>query len=346
MISLKPAITEESSSQVTTTETYTASPKMINPLGDPGVISAFSPQWNDVKGKGCCFSPNSPDSTPYSSSYTYSYTFYVYPSDGAYISYTRSTATSYRNKWVVFTDNSSPRDPVTRYLPVLYNGIVTDPYFNKQAFKVVIGTNSTLSWGGTQLLSNTIGLRGYTLTRQYTQITVTPIFLNSLYVGDEEFMVTEQQDRISFTVDEDNCTITAKIENPSDHTKYLISQGRCYIAVNCRAGGKRGKIYTQNNPRHGLGRVGYRFHPYWAVNNGSFARWVNVTNVNQSVTLTYNPYFDDTGQGGIRGFARIKMAYDIYQEYTPWVDIRLCLLNDSGRVYSSKSNLYRIYLWE
>ena len=61
-------------------------------------------------------------------------------------------------------------------------------------------------------------------------------------IGDKLYKITmsdgfdyrpkEDKDIIIYTVDEENQVINARIENPSQHTLYLISQGRCYLGIN------------------------------------------------------------------------------------------------------------------
>ena len=54
--------------------------------------------------------------------------------------------------------------------------------------------------------------------------------LYKIAMSSGEFYKTEyDRDVIVYTVDEDELVIHARIENPSEHTLYLISQGRCYL---------------------------------------------------------------------------------------------------------------------
>ena len=45
----------------------------------------------------------------------------------------------------------------------------------------------------------------------------------------EFYKVEYDKDVIVYTVDMENQVINARIENPSQHTLYLINQGRCYL---------------------------------------------------------------------------------------------------------------------
>ena len=49
-----------------------------------------------------------------------------------------------------------------------------------------------------------------------------------------DYVPKDDKDVIIYTIDEDNQVIHARIENPSQHTLYLINQGRCFVTINCR----------------------------------------------------------------------------------------------------------------
>ena len=58
--------------------------------------------------------------------------------------------------------------------------------------------------------------------------------VKNYYVKGEKF----SEDVIHYTIElnegDSQGIIYARIENPSQHTRYLISQGRCFITINCR----------------------------------------------------------------------------------------------------------------
>ena len=91
------------------------------------------------------------------------------------------------------------------------------------------------------------------------------------------------EDIIDYWVDEENLKIHASIRNPSQHTLYLISQGRCYLWLDTRMTRKIPKYrgtYTygpgsRTNWKRGLQR---KYHPYWVKTDYGYRVQINDMN--------------------------------------------------------------------
>ena len=191
------------------------------------------------------------------------------------------------------------------------------------------------------------------------------------------------EDIIHYTVNLDEGewegTISAWIENPSQHTLYLIEQGRCFITVNVRGFHTRSPYrygiageWDPNDPlkinpswelkahSSGLGRGAYRFHKQWSIcqaDNNSYALSVpvQVQDVNNiELPIQYRESWDGRyyDLANTRGY--MQMEYNSNQYENPYrnsfyFDIRLALLSSinsnryyNTRVYQTKSRITRI----
>lgn len=99
-----------------------------------------------------------------------------------------------------------------------------------------------------------------------------------------DYVVKEDKDVIVYTVDEDNQEIHARIMNPSQHTLYLIEQGKCFLWLDTKMTKKWSKYRgtytcgpcTRTNWKRGLQRI---YHPYWAKTLTHYAQVTDINNI-------------------------------------------------------------------
>lgn len=165
-------------------------------------------------------------------------------------------------------------------------------------------------------------------------------------------------------------TITARIENPSQHTLYLIEQGRCFITINCKNFiGHSGIGYHSYSPENGiahksgLGRGSYRFHKHWSIctnvgsllNNYAPIKVTDPTNI--EIPIHFQLSQNQWDFKNVKGYCALQCHSDKYSEpYRNefYFDIRLALLtacqidtsqwadNSRMRVYQTHSPITRI----
>lgn len=206
--------------------------------------------------------------------------------------------------------------------------------------------------------------------------------VNDYYLKDEN----PSEDIIHYSIElndgDSQGTIYAHIENPSQHTKYLISQGRCFITINCRnfighsgVGYHIARQWDSNDPRKtnpnwwgmshlsGLGRGSYRFHKKWSLctQKDSLLNSYHIIKVTDTTDIEIPIHFQLNTPPvyvfrNVKGFYKVEKFSDNYGE--PYLenfyfDIRLALLtlcqrqtnwiNESKiRVYQTKSKITRI----
>ena len=178
------------------------------------------------------------------------------------------------------------------------------------------------------------------------------------------------EDIIHYTVNLDEGeregTISAWIENPSQHTLYLIEQGRCSIAINYKRVKPNSAIgyhcyywdsEIRRNIAHssGLGRGRYRFHRHWSLASNRAIKVVDYTNI--EIPFTYS-----NSWGNVINFLNCNWYLKWWSEHYQnpeldefYFDIRLSLLSNQTpqawmpydgaelqRTYQSKSKITRL----
>lgn len=152
------------------------------------------------------------------------------------------------------------------------------------------------------------------------------------------------EDTIVYTVNTSNNTINAKIVKPSQHTLYLISQGRCYLGINQKMTHKWCFYGSPAYGRETIYRLGQRKrHPYWA----KASTFIKITDVN-NITISFN-----TGEGQYQDIGYLNSASDYYkdpQRGSYYITFKPILVSaninnnwikwkyPNTRVYSTKSN--------
>ena len=190
------------------------------------------------------------------------------------------------------------------------------------------------------------------------------------YYAAHESGPTEDIIHYSIEIDEDNPhqgTIYAEIENPSQHTLYLIEHDRCYIAINCRnyhGHGPEGNHMFGTSHRKviahssGLGRSSYRFHKHWSIcgEDGWLSISSELTPVQNYQDIEIPIKFNNSW-GNVGGYSRLfdwASTYKNPERKTFTFNIRLALLSyqrprewdwpnhQMMRVYQSKSKVTQI----
>ena len=123
------------------------------------------------------------------------------------------------------------------------------------------------------------------------RINIGGIYYN-IQADDGYFVIKEQplkEDSLSYTIDEENLTMTVKIVNPSERTLYNISLGRLYMCLDAYSTSRRISSPSYHQP------VRTNFHPRWGaivpLNGLSSGQIQKINNVDLEYTISINPIF-------------------------------------------------------
>lgn len=162
-------------------------------------------------------------------------------------------------------------------------------------------------------------------------------------ITDYTIMDKPAEDIIHYTVNVSKNTISAQIINPSQHTLYLISQGRCFLGINKKM---THKWCFYGNPGYGketIYRLGQRErHPYWAKSD----TFVKIKDVND-ITISFNigdiDYQDISYLNDVSDYYKDPQRENYYIIFKPIlisavpIKNRIYIRNPNARVYSTNS---------
>ena len=149
----------------------------------------------------------------------------------------------------------------------------------------------------------------------------------------EFYRIEHDKDIIIYTVDEDEQVIHARIENPSQHTLYLISQGRCFLGINQKM---THKWSFYGNPGYGrthIYRLGQRQrHPYWTKRD----YFVKVTSLDD-IQIPYAT--DDVAYKSIWYLNEVADYFEEPERFNYYITFKPILVSGAAR----NNNIYITY---